>query len=657
MKRVIFTAAAIAMLTTMAPAARADTVATADTPSTTASGVAYTIPKDWSASTRDRIVVLTPPENDMHFAIVDAGTAANANAAVAAAWQLYEPSMHRALRISSPAPANEGWDEIRNFAYETSPNEHIGVAATALRKGTRWTVAIIEGSEATLDKRSAAVGLAGGSLRPSGYQRETFAGRKAHRLDAARIAQLKSFIQTGMKELDVPGVAIALVDHGKVVYEGGFGVRELGKPAPVDAHTLFMIASNTKGITTLMLAHLVDQGKLRWNQPVTQVYPAFRLGSEETTKHVLMSHLVCACTGLPRKDYNFIFDTTMQTPATTTFDQLANTQPTSKFGEVFQYNNLMASAAGFIGGHIVYPDKELGAAYDDAMQTLIFNPLGMKETTFDMHRALAGNHASPHGNDVDGHTAVASDTINYIVVPYRPAGGAWSSAHDFIKYAWDELTPGVLPSGKRWMSAANVLKRREHTVPVGENEWYGMGLMENDRYGIKVIHHGGDLIGFHSDFMAVPSAGVAAVILANSDNGVFLRDPFARRILEVLYDGKPQAAGEIASAAANIKAEMAKERQRLVVPAAPDVVASLGSHYENDELGHIDVRKDASGVVFSFGLWSTHVASRKNDDGTISLVTIDPGLPGLQFVVNNENGKRQLITRDGQHTYVYNATS
>ncbi|MBV9271012.1 MAG: serine hydrolase, partial [Candidatus Eremiobacteraeota bacterium] len=265
--------------------------------------------------------------------------------------------------------------------------------------------------------------------------------------------------------------------------------------------------------------------------------------------------------------------------------------------------------------------------------------------------------ASPHGTDINGRTAVASPTINYIVVPYRPAGGAWSSAHDFIKYAWNEVTPGVLPNGKRWMSAANVLRRRAHSVPLGENSWYGMGLMEDRTYGVQVVHHGGDLIGFHSDFMAVPSAGVAAVILTNSDAGVALREPFARRILEVLYDGKPEAAADVASAATNMKAANAKQRQLLTVPVAADVAAQLASHYENDELGHIDVRKDAQGVIFDFGLWQTHVASQKNADGTISLVTIDPGIPGVPFVVQNENGKRQLVTRDGQHTYVYNATS
>lgn len=656
MKKMISTVASIVVFAAMLPPAHAaGTVAAADTPYKTAAGVTFTIPKAWSMRAQGPVVVLVAPEGDVHLAIVDAGNAPGANKAVATAWRLYQPAMHRRLRIATSAPAREGWDEVRNFAYETSPNEHLVVGATALRKARRWTVALVEGSEATLDKRSAAVDLAGSSLRPAGYHRETFAGRTAHPLDAARIAQLQSFIQTGMKQLDVPGVAIALADHGKVVFEGGFGVRELGNPAPVDANTLFMIASNTKGMSTLLLSRLVDEGKLRWDEPVTQVYPSFRLGSDETTKRVRIQDLICACTGLPRKDYNFIFDTTLQTPASATFEQLAATEPTSKFGEVFQYNNLMASAAGYIAGHLVYPDRELGAAYDAAMQSKIFEPLGMNDTTFDMKRALAGNHASPHGNDVDGHTAVASKDINYIVTPYRPAGGAWSSAHDFIKYAQNEVTPGILPDGTRIISAANVLKRREHTVPVGEDEYYGMGLMENVRYGISVIHHGGDLIGFHSDFIAIPSAGVAAVILTNSDKGVFLRGPFMRRLLEVLYDGKPEAAADVAATAANVKAELAKARQRLVVPAAPAVVSTLASHYDNPELGHIDVTKDGSGVVFDFGLWKSHVASRKNDDGTVSLIPIDPGAPGIEFVVSTENGKRELVTRDGQHKYVYTA--
>ena len=136
---------------------------------------------------------------------------------------------------------------------------------------------------------------------------------------------------------------------------------------------------------------------------------------------------------------------------------------------MFQYNNLMASAAGFIGGHLAYPNLEIGAAYDKAMQTQIFDPLGMSETTFDMTRALGGDHASPHSMGLDGAEHVASMDLNYEIIPYRPAGGAWSSVHDMIKYVRDELDEGKLPDGRRLVSAQNLLQRRAKSVPLGEH--------------------------------------------------------------------------------------------------------------------------------------------------------------------------------------------
>jgi CubicO group peptidase (beta-lactamase class C family) len=323
------------------------------------------------------------------------------------------------------------------------------------------------------------------------------------------------------------------------------------------------------------MSRLVDQGKLSWDEPVTQAYPSFRLGSPATTAKVRIEDLICACTGVPRKDFDWILGTTPQTGPQETFVQLVDTEPTSKYGEVFQYSNTMASAAGFIAGHLEYPNLPLGAAYDKAMQTLIFDPLGMSRTTFDMQKALAEDHASPHGRNFEGATEVVTTPINDIAIPYRPAGEAWSSPHDLIKYVENELTQGVLPSGKRFMSAKNLLQRRVHTVPVGRDEWYGMGLMDDRRYGVSVIHHGGDLIGFHSDWFAIPSAGVGAVILTNGDNGPYLRGPFERRLLEVLYGGKPEAAAQVAAAAATVKAQAAKARQLLTFPPAPAAVAGL----------------------------------------------------------------------------------
>ena len=108
-----------------------------------------------------------------------------------------------------------------------------------------------------------------------------------------------------------------------------------------------------------------------------------------------------------------------------------------------------------------------------------------------------------------------------------------------------ELAKGVLPDGKRLVSEENLLARREPHVPVGEDVTYGMALMVDKRWGVPVVHHGGDLAGYHSDMMWLPEHGVGAVILTNSDSGVVLRGPLLRRLLEVLFDGKPEAEEQI----------------------------------------------------------------------------------------------------------------
>jgi CubicO group peptidase (beta-lactamase class C family) len=429
-------------------------------------------------------------------------------------------------------------------------------------------------------------------------------------------------------------------------------VRELGKPEKVDQNTLFMAASNTKGMTTLLLARLVDQGKLKWDEPVVDVYPKFKLGDADTTKKVLIKNLVCACTGLPRQDLEWIFEFKSATPESS-LALLGTMQPTSKFGEVFQYSNLMAAAAGYIGGHIAFPNLQLGPAYDKAMQTMIFNPLQMNATTFDYAKALAGDHSSPHGNNVDGKTAVASMAFNYAILPARPAGAVWTSSADLMKYVQLQADRGKLPDGKQLVSAENVTEREKPQVSLGEDSWYGMGVIVDKTYGIPVVSHGGDLPGFHSDWYLLPDSGMAAVILTNSDSGGLLRGPFSRRLLEVLFDGKPEAEKDLEASATSYKAALAKDRERLVVPAAPDQVAKLAKKYRSKELGDIDVKTADNQTVFDFGEWKSTVASRKNDDGTISFVTIDPSVTGFEFVVGDKAGKRTLTIRDGQHEYIF----
>jgi len=127
---------------------------------------------------------------------------------------------------------------------------------------------------------------------PKGFTRESFARRKAATLDAARLARLSAFTEQAMQELRVPGVAVGIVQNGKVVFADGFGVRELGKPEKPDANTLFMVASNTKALTTLMLAKLVEAHRFGWETPVTSLLPSFKLGDTTTTRQVLVKHLI-----------------------------------------------------------------------------------------------------------------------------------------------------------------------------------------------------------------------------------------------------------------------------------------------------------------------------------------------------------------------------
>ncbi len=627
----------------------------ADTLQTTSAGHTFTAPAQWTVTRRGNALILEAPEGDVRAGIVDV-QAKDADDAVAQGWAALSPGFKRPLSLKSPGAARHGWDERHGYEYETSPNERLFVAAGAWRAGTAWIALVLQAGQATLEKRASSISLMQQSLRAKGYTRESFAGRKASAITPYHVKLLREFVLDGMHELGIPGVAFSLIDGGQVVYQGGVGVKTLGRPDPVDADTLFIAASNTKALTTLLLAQAVDDGKLRWEQPVAQAYPRFRLGNEATTKQVQVRHLVCACTGMPRQDLEWLMEYRKATPAST-LDLLAQMKPTSGFGELFQYSNLMVSAAGYVSASLMQPGVEFGQAYDTMMQRRIFDPLRMKSTTFDFARAQRSNHASPHGQDVDGKLRVAPMALNYSMVAARPAGGVWTSARDLSRYVQMELAGGVSPDGQRIVSRENLLERRKPQVLVSEDVSYGMGLFVDKRWGVTVVHHGGDLAGYHSDMFWLPEHNVGGVILTNSDPGVMLRAPFVRRLVEMLFDGKLEADGQLRASARLMKLQMEEARKRLVVPADPAAAAALSAHYRNADLGEISVRRSGVGAVsFDVGEWRSEVASRRNDDGSMSFITVSPSLNGFEFVVAERNGRKALVLRDAQHEYVFIAS-
>lgn len=624
----------------------------ADTPMTTVKGNPFTAAADWSVTVKGSATLITPPEGGSALVFVDVD-ADDAESAVDAAWGAYKDHGWNLKQVDDQAD-RDGWSRLKRFEYQTSPNEKRYVVAGALYANESWTVWIYDMANDVGGKRGAAINLMLGSLLPKGYERESFAGKKANNLDEQRVAELTGFIERGLEVSGVPGTSVGIIQDGEVVFSGGFGVRKLGSPETVDGDTMYMIASNSKGLTTLLLAKLVDDGKISWKDPVTKIMPDFKLGDKETTEQVLVEHLVCACTGLPRQDMEWILEFGNYTPEST-MDLLGTMQPTSGFGEMFQYSNMLASAGGYVAAHVLHPEHELGAAYDKAMDSKVFGPLGMKATTFDYDVALGnGNHASPHGVDVDGNPALALMDVNYSAIPVRPAGAGWSNVSDMLKYVAMELANGKLPSGERYIGKDALLERRAPKVQVGEDHHYGMGLLVDNYYGTPVVHHGGDMIGFHSDMMWLPEHNVGAVVLTNGDPGWLIRSGFRRKLLEVLFDGKAEADALLESQSQQYKSSMAVEYELLVVPADGDESAELADEYRSAALGGIKVTRADGITIFDFGEWQSEVGSRENPDGTISFMTIEPGITGLEFVVGPGEDKT-LIMRDAQHEYVFDA--
>ena len=646
-------AVALACLIPVAASAAEPPAATASAEQsvTTPGGKAtFLLPAGWGKTVQGNAVIVTPPEADgSRSAFVDT-TAATPDEAVAEAWKVL--GLTPKFLLATDAAPRDGWDQRRFYDYDIPANAKRVINAGAFRKGTSWTVMVADVDQAIAEKRSSQYGKIGQRFQPAGYTRETFAGRTARKLDAARLQQISDFIEQMRKEFDVPGVAVGIIQDGKVLMSQGFGVRELGKPDQVDGDTRFMIASNTKALTTLMLAKLVDAGKLDWNARAKDVYPAFKLGDAATTDKVLVKHLICACTGLPRQDMEWLFEGEKQTPQTV-MTTLGTMQPTSGFGELFQYSNPMAAAAGYIGGQVANPGGELGASYDKAMQALVFDPLDMRNTTFDYAKAQTGNFAAPHGYDIDHKVVVMDMGLNDTIVSSRPAGAAWGTVNDLLKYVQMEIDRGLLPDGKRYIGEAALLQRREPQIALGVDRNYAMALMVDKSDGTTVVDHGGDMGGFHSNMMWWPDQNVGAVILTNADEGVMLRGPLKRRLMELMFDGEAQAQ---ATAAANAKANREgfdAFRKLLQIPGDAQALAGLAPRYRNKALGDIVVTHQGGKARIDVGAFSSEVVTQPQPDGSMAFVTIDPVAAGFQLIRADKDGVRKLVVRDGQHEYVF----
>ncbi len=324
-----------------------------------------------------------------------------------------------------------------------------------------------------------------------------------------------------MKAFEVPGLALAIVKDGRVVLAKGYGVRQLGDPATVDARTLFGIASNTKVFTATALGLLVEEGKLAWDAPVVDYLPWFMMSDPYVTRELSVRDLLVHRSGLGLGAGDLLWWPGSTYDREEIVRRLRYIKLATSFRSAYAYDNLLYTVAGEVIQAVS------GTSWEDFVAGRILNKVGMMDSNVRHSAAAAGgNVASPHAK-VEGIVRpiapLTSDNTN-------PAGGINSSAEDMAKWMLVRLARGKLADGTALYSERTA---REIETPVtimpnpappaelaalkSNFAAYALGLDACDFRGQRVLTHTGTLPGYLSRVTIIPERNLGIAVLTNAD--------------------------------------------------------------------------------------------------------------------------------------------
>lgn len=380
-----------------------------------------------------------------------------------------------------------------------------------------------------------------------------------------KLAEIDAYANNVMDAWHGPGMAIAVVKDDKVVFQKGYGVRELGKPDKVDENTLFAIASNTKAFTVASLAILVDEGKLSWNDRVTKYLPDFQMYDPWVTSQMTIRDIVSHHSGLDTFSGDLLwYDTNYSTDEI--LRRVRYLKPTSDFRTRYGYQNLMFIAAGRV------VEKASGMKWADFVRTRILDPLGMNRTTTSV-RDMKDNFALPHNESGGTLRALPVGFLDDAIGAVRLN----SSVADLAKWIRLQLGRGTFEGKKIFSSERSWEMWSPVTIQtISENAWknnptrhfnaYAMGWGTSDYFGRKIISHSGGLDGMLSYTVLIPEENVGFVVLTNNESPSFtvmmakIRDVFVnapkKDLIKIAKD--QVAAGDAAQAEADRKSDEAR---------------------------------------------------------------------------------------------------
>lgn len=418
-------------------------------------------------------------------------------------------------------------------------------------------------------------------------------------------ADFDEYVNKAIKDWSVPGVAIAIVKDDRIVFAKGFGVRELNKPESVDQHTLFAIGSSSKAFTAASIAMLVDQSKLKWDDPATKYLPGFQLFDPYSTRELTVADLLSHRSGLARGDllwYGSEYD------RNEVLRRVRYLKPSWSLRARFGYQNIMFLAAGQIIPAVT------GKSWDDFLRERIFTPLNMKSTSTSI-KAFAGsaNVAAPHSKIDDKVRAISWRNIDNIA----PAGSINSNVEDMAQWLRLNLGQGEYEK-QRLLSAASIKEMqtpqaivrlegpRGSLYPEAHFLTYGLGWFLSDYRGRKIVEHGGAIDGMRAQVGMIPEEKLGLVVLTNL-NGTTLPHALMYKIFDFYLKAperdwsaemlKVEQKLEEQAKAAEKKAEA--ERVKDTSPSLP--LEKYAGTFESDMYGVTKVALENQKLVVRFG--------------------------------------------------------
>lgn len=422
-----------------------------------------------------------------------------------------------------------------------------------------------------------------------------FAGACAPALQSQRedpLQGLDTFLERARTGAEIPGLALAVVRNDSVIYARGFGVLEQGGSERVDANTLFAIGSNTKAFTAALVGRLVEDGKMRWDDPVTQHLPEFRLFDPYVTREITLRDALSHRSGLGRRGDMIWYATPFD--RTEVIRRVRHLEPNTSFRSQFGYQNIMFIAAGEAAANAG------GSSWDELVATQLLQPLGMRRSNTSV-RALEGvaNVATPHTRRAGDVVPIAWRNIDNA----GPAGSINSSVLDMAQWVRMLLGDGEL-DGRRILAEATVGEiQAPHTIagtgtdslfPMRHFSAYGLGLGLSDYYGRKLLMHSGGIDGMLSTVALLPEENLGLVLLTNSD-AHSIYGPLTYDIIDRLI-GAPRRdltaraiANDVDARAAAQKAEQEMEARRVTGTRPSLALEEYAGTYDSQLYGAVDI--------------------------------------------------------------------